>query len=619
MSRERYSNRSDEQLLEAGRNGDSDVFAELWKRHRLAGLAAARGIAPSLDADDLVSSAYLKILELVRDGRGPLGAFRPYLYRVISSTAADIFREKEAPSEHLDLVADPSDTAPWEDIEFDRNAASRAFDSLPERWQAVLWYAEVEDLRPRQIAPLLGISANGVAALAVRAREGLRSAWVEAHVDAESADRDCQPTLENLQRHQRGTLTARRSREVAAHLETCSSCRAAAAEHSVWNERLGLVLAGIFVAGGGAAQVLQVFPISARIAEAGAAAAVSAGALSGSGAHASTVGGTATSFSGTTAGGVAATAGVGGVAGIGISVTAIAVTASVFLAAAVGGGILLFSGDSDAPVTSPREIAQPLPTAPTAAADDGQADAAEAEEAEAGLVAVEANASGTDAGHETQAPLQPDEEPRGSEMEPEKESAGGSGSSDGGDSGSSGSSGSDDDGDGGGGGGEDNEGDGGAEGGGEDPGVPPGDAKLDPALSAGHVCFTTEGDTGDLQLVGQANDYGVIQARMSQFFRPRVMLISPEFDPENPDSAFENGTYEDPYGNTFTEGFLTATQPSSDNLWVSPSLTPFSKWGGTLTGSNVRFVRIEVRLLLPDGRYSPWRVVSQPLSPAPSC
>lgn len=196
LASERNDLRSDEVLLARSREGDSAAFGELWERHRLAGIVAARGIAPTLDPDDLVSGAYLKIFELVRDGRGPTGAFRPYLYRVISSLAADSYRSPELSSSHLEEVPDLNEAGPWEDGAFDLNAAARAFESLPERWQSVLWYTEVEGMAPRQVAPLLGLSANGVSALAARAKEGLQSAWVETHIDMQLRDEACRATRE---------------------------------------------------------------------------------------------------------------------------------------------------------------------------------------------------------------------------------------------------------------------------------------------------------------------------------------------------------------------------------------------------------------------------------------
>ena len=47
----------------------------------------------------------------------------------------------------------------------------------------VLWHTEVEQQKPADIAPLLGMSANSVSALAYRAREGLRQAFLSQHAD----------------------------------------------------------------------------------------------------------------------------------------------------------------------------------------------------------------------------------------------------------------------------------------------------------------------------------------------------------------------------------------------------------------------------------------------------
>ncbi|MFT4232197.1 MAG: sigma-70 family RNA polymerase sigma factor, partial [Leucobacter sp.] len=225
----------------------------MWSRHRGAGLSAARSIAPGLDAEDLVAEAYTKIYELIADGRGPHGAFRPYLYRVIRTLSADAYRSPEDASGELEDIPDLAEAGPWEDNHFDLNAAARAFESLDERWQSVLWYTEVEGMPPREVAKLMRISPNGVSKLHSRARDALRSAWVEAHVTRQIADAECRSTLENLQRYRRGRLTAGLNRRVEAHLAECSDCAKVDQEYSVLNQRLALVLAGIFVGGGAAA------------------------------------------------------------------------------------------------------------------------------------------------------------------------------------------------------------------------------------------------------------------------------------------------------------------------------------------------------------------------------
>ena len=82
---------------------------------------------------------------------------------------------------------------------------SRAFTSLPERWRTVLWQVEVEGERPAAVAPSFGLSPNAMAALARRAREGLRAAYLQAHLTAEASE-DCRATVSRLGNYVRGDL-----------------------------------------------------------------------------------------------------------------------------------------------------------------------------------------------------------------------------------------------------------------------------------------------------------------------------------------------------------------------------------------------------------------------------
>src|SRR5690606_6582715 len=114
----------------------------------------------------------------------------------------------------------------------------------PERWQAVLWYAEVEAMKPAAIAPLLGVSPNGVSALLLRAREGLRDAYVVAHLgEVGEARPECQWTATRLGGHVRGTLARRDRRKVGSHLRECPDCVVMAAEAAEVERGLHLVIA----------------------------------------------------------------------------------------------------------------------------------------------------------------------------------------------------------------------------------------------------------------------------------------------------------------------------------------------------------------------------------------
>lgn len=338
---------ADGELLAATRSGDTGAYAELWKRHHRAGLAAAYGMAPHLDAQDLVSEAFLKILALITDGRGPQGAFRPYMYRVIRSLASDWSTPRETPSDQLDMVPDLNIAAPWEDQVFDLNAAAGAYASLDERWRTVLWYTEVEGMPPREVARIMGISANSVSALASRARAALRSAWVEEHVNRELAAAECAETVKGLQRYQRGKLPAAASRAVAAHLDGCEACTSAAAELSMLNRQLALVIAGLVVGVGSASSLL-----SGLGAAAPAAAAVSPVL---SGVAANSAGGAAATSASATGIGVGTTAASAGtvIAAPGI----IAAAATVVLAAVVGASAVMLP-ELGAPGTSHATAAE---------------------------------------------------------------------------------------------------------------------------------------------------------------------------------------------------------------------------------------------------------------------
>lgn len=556
-----WSNAADGELLDACRSGDTDAFAALWERHRHAAHAAARGLARTLDPDDLVSEAYLKIFELVLDGRGPRGAFRPYLYQVIRSTAVDRYRSPEHASAELDEIPDLHEIGPWEDNAFDLNAVTEAFSSLDERWQAALWYAEVEGLPPRQAAPLLGLSANAVSALTARAREGLQSAWVAAHVNRELAQAECETTLERLQRHQLGKLTARATRAVESHLETCDTCRAASVESSLLNRRLGLILAGVFLGGTGAAALLSELGLAPAVGVA-----VAAGA-------AGTPSGAATSASGAagSTGATASTVAAGGITALPIAVIsgfAVAVAAVVGIGAVV---IAHHSGDTEfdsAQVDVDALDQIDAPRASTATA--GASPRATAR----GLADGPHRQPESDPGPQPPAPRpdppQPDPPRPQPPIPPRPEHP--------------------------------------------NPGPPtPPDDDGDASLTPGFTCLApqiTGTDPVGNYLVGEANAYGLLNVRITRHGATPVAIFAPRFDPARegtaPGNVFVNGIFADNYGNSFHTGFFTGTDPAPQPVWFGDtSLTPLSQWPG-LVDEPLNSVIVEIRLTTPDGRSSPW-------------
>src|SRR5205809_406500 len=102
---------------------------------------------------------------------------------------------------------------------------AEAFASLPERWQMVLWHTEVEGRPAAEVGPLLALAPNAVAALAYRAREGLRQAYLQAHLQLPPPDA-CRETITKLGAYVRDGLSARDRRRVDEHLKGCERCTA---------------------------------------------------------------------------------------------------------------------------------------------------------------------------------------------------------------------------------------------------------------------------------------------------------------------------------------------------------------------------------------------------------
>ena len=233
---------SDAELISGARKGDSDSYGELYRRHVDGARAAARALTRSRsDADDVTSEAFARVLRALQSGGGPDVSFRPYLVTAVRNVFYDkVRRNREEPTSDLSdevNVALLDSAKSQEDGAF----AATAFATLPERWQLVLWHTEVEGRSVAEVAPLLGLAPNAVAALAYRAREGLRQAYLQAHLHDQQAA-ECRDCAASLGAYVRDGLSARDRRRVDAHLDGCSSCKGLVAELADTNNTLRAAL-----------------------------------------------------------------------------------------------------------------------------------------------------------------------------------------------------------------------------------------------------------------------------------------------------------------------------------------------------------------------------------------
>jgi RNA polymerase sigma factor (sigma-70 family) len=238
------SNTDDElELISKVRRGDTAAYGVLYERHLDAARRAAAALAASgAERDDLIAESFARVLRALRGRHGPTETFRPYLLATLRNTLVDWRRRDALVSpvpETPEIVAPGREDPPGARVH--ALVAAAAFGQLPPRWRRVLWHTEVEQCSPAEVARLLGLTSNGVAALAYRAREALRQAYLDQYTPT-SAPRQCRPVVEQLPSWTRHKAGAAQARRITAHLDGCAECRGLAAELRELNQQLPSLL-----------------------------------------------------------------------------------------------------------------------------------------------------------------------------------------------------------------------------------------------------------------------------------------------------------------------------------------------------------------------------------------
>jgi RNA polymerase sigma factor (sigma-70 family) len=202
-----------------------------WREHSPALLAYARTLTRDpVEAEDWVAEAYARTMAAINRGAGPNTDTRGYLFAAVRSLRAEAARRpvrvepvEAMPEHHPDMRA-----ADRTEHVVDTVVATRAYASLPQRWQQVVHLLAVDDARVDQVAERFGITPNAASVLARRAHEGLRAAYLQQWCPP-AAETACEPFRADLVGWVRGTLPSARSEGVDGHVQDCEDCAAAAA------------------------------------------------------------------------------------------------------------------------------------------------------------------------------------------------------------------------------------------------------------------------------------------------------------------------------------------------------------------------------------------------------
>jgi RNA polymerase sigma factor (sigma-70 family) len=343
---------TDSSLVARATAGDLAAFGELYRRHVDAAWRVALAVTTNPDdAADAVSDAFTRVFQALPERLYAADHFLPYLLAAVRNAAIDVLRRggRQQPSEAAEDREWPALTSGPVDFllaDEDASMVARAFRSLPERWRSVLWLTEVEQIPARDAAMLLGVSPNGVAQLAVRARAGLRERYLQAHLRQNDVRLGCRHTVDRLGAYAAGGLAPRDVAKADQHLAGCDTCRARLSDLQDLAPALRRVV--LPLPAGLAALALAKWELASSSTAASASVAITSTA-------------SAPSAALSAAGTVGAAGTAAPVAGVGVGVGA--VTASGSFVASIASAALLVAGVVGAGAIADRRSAQPPPSA----------------------------------------------------------------------------------------------------------------------------------------------------------------------------------------------------------------------------------------------------------------
>lgn len=228
------SQRTDEELIDAAREGDRSAIAELLSRHEQQiyrfGL---RMCGHPEDAKEVLQETMLAMARSLPEFRGH-SSVATWLYAIARSFCIKQRRLHKGEPAHLDPLDDAANVAaergsPEElaaSREVDR-AVEEAIAALPPEQREVLVLRDAEGLTAPEVASVLGVGVDAVKSRLHRARVAVRAA-VAPLVAPETIKPapGCPDVAALLSRHLEGDITADVCAQMESHLEGCDKCRA---------------------------------------------------------------------------------------------------------------------------------------------------------------------------------------------------------------------------------------------------------------------------------------------------------------------------------------------------------------------------------------------------------
>src|SRR5579875_3893061 len=199
---------SERRLAAAAARGNEAALAELYRRFHQPLYRYLRGFLGSAEeAEDALHNAFLKAFGALRKGAA-VGALRPWLFRIAHNEAVALLRARGPLA-----AADAPEQLGQQRAQFAQLLEDLA--ALGQRQRAALLLHELSGLPVAEVGAALGCSSGAAKQLLFEARTAL-------HDFAEGRRMECEAVQLRISERDGRLL---RSRQIAAHLRSCASCR----------------------------------------------------------------------------------------------------------------------------------------------------------------------------------------------------------------------------------------------------------------------------------------------------------------------------------------------------------------------------------------------------------
>ncbi len=218
-------NRSDAELVQAARAGDSAAFGEIYERYgdRIYSFCAAR-LRNRDDAADCTQDTFVRAATRLGQLRDP-SRLRPWLFAIARNTMVDLARRRSRTTP-TDELHDMASDAPGPDAVAGRTAAAELIWStaaaLQDRDQDLLRLQLQEGLAGDDLADVMGVSRSHLDVMQNRLRQRISKAAGSLLVARHGRD-DC-VELRGLLADWDGRFTLAVRSKVTRHVESCEVC-----------------------------------------------------------------------------------------------------------------------------------------------------------------------------------------------------------------------------------------------------------------------------------------------------------------------------------------------------------------------------------------------------------